>query len=104
MRPNILDARILKAHKEGIEHWKRMRKEPNPEERPTGPYCALCGLLCSNCHLCPLETCSDRSPFHPAHKAFKRLMRDRNDPDLRADWKRKSTNMIRYMQRRLPKE
>ena len=103
-----MNAKTLKALRASIAHWKRMRADINCDEAPFGSQCALCQIFLNqrngkpDCVGCPFGTCEGRSPWSKAHSAWHDYLDYQGSREKYA-WKRCATNMIRYMQRRLPK-
>ena len=90
--------KALGALKAGIAEWKLGRADVNYEREP----CELCDVI-DDCAECPLGTCNGRSPYDAALSAHLKARAYPNNKKAQATWKRKCTNMIRYMERRLPK-
>lgn len=87
--------KILKALDASIEEWCKRRADVNYEWGD----CAMCQAH-RKCTGCPLDSCL--SLFDAACDAHDYYLTYRNSKKAKADWKRKATNMIRYMRRRLP--
>ena len=106
-----MNAKTLKALEASIEHWKRMRADINCGESPVAAPCPLCRKFKraygghGGCKACPLGSCAgtSRSPYSAAYFAWASCPGYGGPRDTRK-WKRCATNMIRYMQRRLPKK
>lgn len=78
-----MNAATLKALKESIAHWKRMRAKPSIIERPISDDCPLCRLffkdeLLTHCAGCPVMDKTDKSgcvgtPYDDAYEAWHSL-------------------------------